>query len=83
MRFIDEAKIEIKGGHGGPGAVGFHREKYIDRGGPDGGDGGKGGSVVFQSTTGLATLQDFRFKRIYHAEDGHKGGNSNMTGKNV
>lgn len=81
MRFIDEAKIKVSGGHGGPGCVAFRREKFIPRGGPDGGDGGDGGSVVFESTHQLSTLQDFRFKREYKAESGMHGSGSNKAGK--
>jgi GTP-binding protein len=82
MRFIDEAKIKIAAGHGGPGSVSFRREKFIPRGGPDGGDGGYGGDVVFISTNQLGTLQDFRFKRSYSAENGHHGSGANKTGHN-
>ena len=81
MRFIDEAKIKIMAGHGGRGCVSFRREKFIPRGGPDGGDGGKGGSVIFLSTTNLATLQDFRFKRSYQAENGQPGSGKNKAGR--
>ena len=65
--FVDIAKIKIKAGNGGNGAVAFHREKYIASGGPDGGDGGKGGDIVFQVDDHLATLADFRYKRKYSA----------------
>lgn len=81
MRFIDEAKIKVSGGHGGPGCVSFRREKFIPRGGPDGGDGGKGGDVVFESTHQLSTLQDFRFKREYKASAGMHGSGSNKAGR--
>lgn len=80
MRFIDETTLKITGGHGGPGSVSFRREKYIPRGGPDGGDGGKGGDVTFVSTNQLGTLQDLRFKRSYKAENGHHGSGKNKAG---
>ncbi len=79
--FVDIAKIKIKAGNGGNGAVAFHREKYIASGGPDGGDGGKGGDIVFQVDDHLATLADFRYKRKYSAENGQNGGGSKCTGK--
>ncbi|TYQ16337.1 UNVERIFIED_CONTAM: GTP-binding protein [Acetivibrio alkalicellulosi] len=79
--FIDSAKILIKAGKGGDGAVSFHREKYISKGGPDGGDGGRGGSVIFIVDQGLRTLQDFRYKRKYKADDGQNGGAKNCSGK--
>ena len=65
--FVDIAKINIKAGNGGNGAVAFHREKYVAAGGPDGGDGGRGGNIVFQADDSLATLSDFRYKRKYGA----------------
>ncbi|MGN0474108.1 MAG: GTPase ObgE [Acutalibacteraceae bacterium] len=71
--FIDKAKIKLKAGNGGDGAVSFHREKYVAAGGPDGGDGGKGGNIVFVVSTHLSTLADFRYKRKYKAEDGGNG----------
>lgn len=79
--FVDIAKIKIKGGNGGNGAVAFHREKYIASGGPDGGDGGKGGNVVFQVDDNLSTLADFRYKRKYVAENGADGSGSRRSGK--
>ena len=79
--FIDEARIYVRSGRGGAGMVHFHREKYVPRGGPDGGDGGRGGDVIFEVKPTLNTLQNFRFKRKYVAEDGQNGGASNMTGK--
>ena len=66
--FVDIAKIKIKAGDGGAGAVAFHREKYVASGGPDGGDGGKGGDIVFVVDDNLATLADFRYKRKYAKE---------------
>ena len=65
--FVDIAKIKIKAGDGGDGAVSFHREKYVAAGGPDGGDGGRGGNIVFMADTNLSTLADFRYKRKYAA----------------
>jgi len=81
--FIDEAKIYVRSGRGGAGMMHFHREKYVPRGGPDGGDGGRGGDVVFEVLPTLNTLQNFRFKRKYIAEDGQNGGPSNMTGRSA
>ncbi len=80
--FIDSAKIYVKAGNGGNGMVSFHREKYIAAGGPDGGDGGKGGDVIFQVDEGLNTLIDFRYKKHFKAEPGQDGGPSNCSGKN-
>ncbi|MGI6122712.1 MAG: GTPase ObgE [Acetivibrionales bacterium] len=79
--FIDFAEIFIKAGDGGDGAVSFRREKYIPNGGPDGGDGGAGGNVVFKADTGLRTLMDFRYKRKYVAERGENGSKRNRSGK--
>lgn len=79
--FIDRAKILIKAGSGGNGAVSFHREKYVNAGGPDGGDGGKGGNVVFQVDKHLNTLIDFRYKKKYVAEDGQNGSGKRCSGK--
>ena len=77
--FVDIAKIKIKGGDGGAGAVAFHREKYVAAGGPDGGDGGKGGDVVFVVDDNLATLADFRYKRKYSAPNGESGKGGRRT----
>ncbi|MGI6279678.1 MAG: GTPase ObgE [Acutalibacteraceae bacterium] len=79
--FIDVAKIHIKAGKGGDGAVSFHREKYVAAGGPDGGDGGKGGDIIFKGDSNLSTLADFRYKRKYEAEPGQKGMPSRCAGK--
>ncbi len=79
--FIDKAKIFIKAGNGGNGAIAFHREKYVAAGGPDGGDGGRGGNVVFRVDLGLTTLMDFRYKRKYVAESGQAGMKNKMNGK--
>ena len=79
--FIDKAKIKIRAGNGGNGAVAFHREKYIASGGPDGGDGGKGGDVVFMVDDNLSTLADFRYKRKYCAKNGNDGQGSRKNGR--
>ena len=79
--FVDHANILIKAGNGGNGAVAFHREKYVASGGPDGGDGGKGGDVVFEVDTNLSTLADFRYKRKYSAENGQPGQGSRKNGR--
>lgn len=81
--FVDKAKIYIKAGNGGNGAVSFHREKYVAAGGPDGGDGGRGGDVVFQVDDNLSTLIDFRYKRKYVAPNGQDGSSKNCTGKSA
>ena len=79
--FADVAKIHIKAGDGGDGAVAFHREKYVASGGPDGGDGGRGGNIVFQADTNLSTLSDFRYKRKFIAQKGQNGSGSRCNGK--
>lgn len=79
--FIDVAKIKIKAGDGGDGKVSFHREKYVASGGPDGGDGGKGGDIVFQVDDNLSTLADFRYKRKYVAPKGENGKSARSSGK--
>lgn len=81
--FVDQAKIVIKAGDGGDGAVSFHREKYVAAGGPDGGDGGRGGDVVFQVDDNFSTLIDFRYKRKYLAQRGENGSSRNCTGKSA
>lgn len=78
--FLDKARIFVKGGDGGDGQMSFRREKYIPEGGPSGGDGGRGGSVIFRIDTGLTTLRDFRYKRHYKADKGEKGQSKNMHG---
>jgi GTP-binding protein len=80
MHFLDQAKIFVKSGAGGPGAVSFRREKFIEFGGPDGGDGGKGGDVVFEAVPGLNTLIDFRYTQHFRAPRGKGGAGSNRTG---
>ena len=79
--FIDIAKIKIVSGKGGDGKVGFHREKYVASGGPDGGDGGRGGSVIFKVDDNLSTLLDFRYKKKYVAGAGENGGSKRCKGK--
>ena len=79
--FIDNAKIELQAGNGGDGAVAFRREKYIDKGGPNGGDGGRGGNIIFETNPNLQTLQDIRYKKMYKAKNGQAGGSNNQTGK--
>ena len=80
--FVDIAKIKVKSGDGGNGCVGFHREKYISHGGPDGGDGGKGGDIVLLADSDMRTLLDFRYRRSYEAERGQNGSGGLCTGKN-
>ncbi|HIR58051.1 MAG TPA: GTPase ObgE [Candidatus Gallacutalibacter pullicola] len=80
--FVDYAKIKLKAGNGGNGAVAFHREKYVAAGGPDGGDGGRGGDILFQADDNLSTLADFRYKRKYNAQNGEDGRGRKCTGKN-
>ena len=80
--FADRAKIIIKSGKGGDGHVSFRREKYVPNGGPDGGDGGKGGDVIFLVDEGINTLADYRHRRKFAAEPGEEGGKKNCHGKN-
>ena len=80
MHFLDQAKIFCRSGAGGPGAVSFRREKFIEYGGPDGGNGGKGGDIVFEAVAGLNTLIDFRYTQHFRAPRGHGGSGSNRTG---
>lgn len=81
VTFVDKARISVKAGHGGNGVVAFHREKYVAAGGPDGGDGGRGGSIVLQVDDNLSTLMDFRYKRKYAAENGMDGQGARKSGK--
>ena len=81
--FIDKVKITVKGGNGGNGAVSFYRAKYVTNGGPDGGDGGRGGDIIFVADEGLNTLMDFRYKRNFKAEAGEDGGKRNCSGKDA
>jgi GTP-binding protein len=80
MHFLDQAKIFLRSGAGGPGAVSFRREKFIEFGGPDGGDGGKGGDIVFEAVPGLNTLIDFRYTQHFRAPRGKGGAGANKTG---
>ena len=80
MHFLDQAKIYLKSGGGGPGAVSFRREKYIEYGGPDGGNGGKGGDIVFEAVQGLNTLIDFRYSQHFKAKRGNHGQGKDRTG---
>ncbi|MBL6975278.1 MAG: GTPase ObgE [Deltaproteobacteria bacterium] len=81
MKFVDEADITVRSGKGGNGLVSFRREKYVPRGGPDGGDGGHGGNVVFLAESNLKTLLDFKYRRLYKAANGAPGGSNRKTGK--
>lgn len=80
MQFIDHAEIEVEAGKGGDGIVAFRREKYVPAGGPAGGNGGNGGSIIFQADSQLQTLLDFKYARHFKAEDGERGGPNNCTG---
>jgi len=80
--FVDNIKITIESGQGGHGHISFRREKYVPNGGPDGGDGGRGGNIIFEADTGINTLVDFRFKKVFKAEKGVNGGGSKCKGKN-
>ncbi len=80
MHFIDQAQITVKAGRGGDGIVAFRREKYVPAGGPSGGDGGNGGNIIFQVDSNLQTLLDFKFKQIFAAKDGTRGGPNKCSG---
>ena len=80
MQFIDKAKIYIEAGKGGDGTVAFRREAHVPKGGPAGGDGGKGGIIIFEATTSLSTLLDLKYKRVYKARPGGKGMAKKMHG---
>ena len=79
--FIDKVKVKIESGRGGNGAVAWRREKFVDKGGPAGGDGGRGGNIYFVADENMSTLLDFTYKSVYRAEDGQNGGNKNCHGK--
>ena len=82
MKFLDQAKINIKAGNGGSGSASFRREKFVEFGGPDGGDGGGGGSIIFEAERNLNTLIDFRYAQHFKAENGQPGSKRNKTGAN-
>lgn len=82
MQFIDQVEVQVQAGKGGDGIVAFRREKYVPAGGPSGGNGGKGGSVILVTTTNLQTLLDFKYNHRFQAEDGQRGGPNNRTGAN-
>ena len=82
MSFVDEAKFYVKAGDGGNGCLSFRREKYVPKGGPDGGDGGKGGDVILQATKSLSSLIDFKFRSHFKAERGVHGKGKDMHGRN-
>jgi GTP-binding protein len=81
--FIDQARISVRGGDGGDGAVAWRREKFVPKGGPAGGDGGNGGSVVLEVDEGLSTLLDFRYRHEHHGKPGERGGNKDMNGRHA
>ncbi len=82
MQFVDYVKINVKAGDGGRGCISFRREKYVPKGGPDGGDGGRGGHIIIKATDRLNTLLDLKYRRTYKAERGHHGKGKNMHGSN-
>jgi len=81
MKFLDKVKIRIKAGNGGNGSASFRREKFVEFGGPDGGDGGRGGHIIFEAKTNINTLIDYKFKPIYHAENGANGRKKQQHGE--
>jgi len=83
MKFVDQVRIHVKAGDGGNGAVAFRREKYVERGGPSGGDGGDGGSVVFEADPQLTTLLDYRYQQHHHAKNGEHGKGSDCNGRSA
>ncbi|USS87306.1 GTPase ObgE [Fructilactobacillus hinvesii] len=78
--FVDQVQFKVKAGKGGDGMVGFRREKYVPKGGPSGGDGGHGGNIIFKVDSGMSTLMDFKYKKVFKAENGGNGANKKMTG---
>src|SRR4051812_50097981 len=80
MKFLDQCKIYLKSGDGGRGAMSFRREKFIEFGGPDGGNGGKGGDIVFEAADNLNTLIDYRYSQHFRAQNGRGGGGAERTG---
>ena len=80
MKFLDQCKIYLKSGDGGPGSLSFRREKYIEFGGPDGGDGGKGGDIALEAADNLNTLIDYRYRQHFRAPNGRGGAGANRTG---
>jgi GTP-binding protein len=83
MKFVDEAKIYVRGGHGGAGCVSFRREKFVPKGGPDGGDGGKGGDVIFRAAKSHHTLLDLKYQQHQFAKNGGHGSGNNRTGRSA
>src|SRR5579871_6650911 len=81
MKFVDEAKLKVQAGNGGRGSASFRREKFVPFGGPDGGDGGAGGSVWLRAKEGINTLADFRIDRLYKAQSGDGGSSNDCTGR--
>ena len=81
MQFIDKTKIKLVSGRGGNGMVAWRREKYVDKGGPAGGDGGNGGDIYLVADSGLATLLDFKYRSVFKAESGQNGGIKGMHGR--
>src|SRR3954463_6648818 len=81
MKFVDEVRVHVKAGDGGDGAVAFRREKYVERGGPSGGDGGNGGSVIFVADPQLTTLLDYRFQQHQYARGGEHGMGNDCNGR--
>ena len=83
MKFVDEAKIYVRAGHGGRGCVSFRREKFVPKGGPDGGDGGKGGDVIFRAAESHHTLLDLKYQQHQFAKNGGHGSGNNRTGRSA